>query len=490
MPFNRRTQLFGVNRNGQKGDLAKLFCVATVVSFAVGMGIEELGGLPLVLGLAFLAFVVFAIRDFRNGVTLCILVLPLSPTILLPREMFGVAGLNPLNVILVITSGSLILVAVMHPGRLQFPSWSRYFALYIVMLFIAAVRGIFYVPSIPPYFKALGVISFDSPTGYFLDVFLKPMLAVATAFLAAVAIKNSDRPAVYLIPLFISAVILPIMIVIFVAGSDMALAELASSEARGFLSVTGMHANELGLACNMAFALALFCWFGATEKYAKWALAAAACGLAGGIMLTFSRGAYLGMLAILAYLLLTKRRFRTMALVIALLPVVSAFLPEAVVQRASTGIASKNVEDISAGRVDSIWEPLLPEVSASPVTGHGLGSVLWLDPAQRGAMLPVGHPHSAYLGTLLDTGLIGALIVFLFFRDMWRRFARLSATTDDPMWSNFFHGAIACILLLLVQGVTDDSFTPSRTQPFLWLAYGFANGLATRARAKSASVQR
>jgi O-antigen ligase len=313
------------------------------------------------------------------------------------------------------------------------------------------------------------------------------MLAVATAFLAAVAIRNTNRPAAYLVPLFVSAIILPTMIVVYVATSGMPLAELASSEARGFLSVTGMHANELGLACNMAFALAVFCCFGATARYAKWTLAAASCVLAGGIMLTFSRGAYLGMIAILAYLLITKRRFRTMLLVLAMLPTVSVFLPDAVVQRASTGIASKNVEDISAGRVDSIWEPLLPEVMASPIVGHGLASILWLDPAQRGAMLPVGHPHSAYLGTLLDTGLVGALIVFLFFRNMWRGFSKLSTTADDPIWRNFFRGAIACILLLLVQGITDDSFTPSRTQPFLWLAYGFASGFAARPRVFSRS---
>jgi hypothetical protein len=468
-------------------DLLKNFLYVALISFVVGGGIEQVGALPVAMTLGSLVFVILVLRDFRNGVVLSIVILPLSATTLLPREIFGVAGLNPLNVVLVITASSLILTTLRHPRQLQFPHWSRYFALYMALLSVAALRGIFYAPTIPSYFKALGIVSFDSPLGYFVDVFLKPMLAVATAFLASVAVRNSDRPAIYLVPLFVSAVILPTMIIAYVAASGIPLVELASSDARGFLSVTGMHANELGLTCNMVFALAVFCCVGATTKYVKWALAAVAFVLALGIMLTFSRGAYLGMLAVLSYLMLSKRRFRTLLVVLAFLPLVSVLLPDAVVQRASTGIASKNVEDISAGRVDSIWEPLLPEVMASPVAGHGLGSILWLDPAQRGAMLPVGHPHSAYLGTLLDTGIVGVLIIFLFFRDMWRIFARLAAKAADPMWSNFFRGAVACILLLLVQGVTDDSFTPSRTQPFLWLAYGIATGFAARRQLVSIS---
>ena len=38
----------------------------------------------------------------------------------------------------------------------------------------------------------------------------------------------------------------------------------------------------------------------------------------------------------------------------------------------------------------------------APIIGHGLGSTSWATPNLRGEMLPVGHPHSAYLGVLLD----------------------------------------------------------------------------------------
>jgi O-antigen ligase len=99
-------------------------------------------------------------------------------------------------------------------------------------------------------------------------------------------------------------------------------------------------------------------------------------------------------------------------------------------------------------------------------------------------MLPVGHPHSAYIGAVLDYGLLGALVIFSFLLHMWRVFKTIADRSIEPVWSGFFRGAMACILLLLVQGVTDDSFMPTGTQPFLWLAYAVAIGLISRANSQ------
>ena len=55
---------------------------------------------------------VFTIRDFRVGVLVLILIMPISSSYMFPRAMFGVTGLNPLNVLLVGTFLSYLLVAV------------------------------------------------------------------------------------------------------------------------------------------------------------------------------------------------------------------------------------------------------------------------------------------------------------------------------------------------------------------------------------------
>jgi hypothetical protein len=68
---------------------------------------------------------------------------------------------------------------------------------------------------------------------------------------------------------------------------------------------------------------------------------------------------------------------------------------------------------------------------------------------------------------------------------MWRTFRRVAGNVRDRMWQGFFHGAAACILLLFVQGMTDDSFLPSRTQPYMWISYGIAIGFASRLKTRA-----
>ena len=159
----------------------------------------------------------------------------------------------------------------------------------------------------------------------------------------------------------------------------------------------------------------------------------------------------------------------------------------AIIERATTGTQSGHVADMSAGRFDSIWLPLAPEILSSPIIGHGMSAILWSDAARKGSILQVGHPHSAYLGAMLDFGILGSLVILLFFAHMWRLFSNLAQNPPDPIWRGFFRGAIACILLLMVQGMTDDRFTPTVPQTFLWLSYGIAMGLSAQPRKSSSN---
>src|SRR5437016_7867329 len=52
---------------------------------------------------------VFILRDFRIGVVLLIVLMPISGTHLFPHAMLGITGLNPLNPLVVGTLGSCLL---------------------------------------------------------------------------------------------------------------------------------------------------------------------------------------------------------------------------------------------------------------------------------------------------------------------------------------------------------------------------------------------
>ncbi|MES2743520.1 MAG: O-antigen ligase family protein [Pseudomonadota bacterium] len=445
------------------------------------------GALPAVAVTAMCVLLPLAAADYRVAVQLAVFLLALSPTYLMPKEMFGVAGLNPLNGAIVLAAASLGASALLT-RRLILPRWPRPFWLYVAVLGGAAIYGAGQVSRIPPYFKVLEIINFDSARGYVLDIFIKPMLIPATAYMLSIVIANAVEPVRYLLPFFLSALVLPTMAIGYVLSSGEALSTLASSDARGFLSVIGMHANELGLMFNMVFSLAAFCFLSSRQRWQRLVFGAMATVCAAAVALTFSRGAYAGLLAVVVCVLVSQRRVLAILALMVAMAGAASWLPSAVTERAATGLASGDVENISAGRVDGIWRPLLPDVAASPLFGHGLSAILWSDAAHRHTILPVGHTHSAYLGTLLDIGVLGALAVALFFTHMGKLFLYLARQAPHALWRGFFRGAMACIILLLVQGLTDDSFTPSRSQPFLWLSYGLGLGLLARAGMRKAGA--
>lgn len=464
------------------GFAPSLLPIAAGMAMALVTGVVAgaFGGLAALAALFMLAFMAAAIADYRAGILLAVVLLPLSATNLIPRELFGITGFNPFNATLLMAATSVLCMYLFHRGANVVPPWPPWFWVYAAACALAALHGASQVHLIPSFYNTLKVINFTTPGGYLRDQFFKPALIPATAFLLSIAIRNARHPAAFLAPLFFSSLLLPIAVIGYLAATGTPLAALASSESRGTLSVIGMHANELGLLFNMGLALALFSLPGLRPGPARWMLGLVVATLTAAVALTFSRGAYLGFLVLAGYFLYSRKKFSILIVGVLLIPAAILLMPQAIIERAMTGAQNRDIAALSAGRVDGIWRPLLPEVAASPLVGHGLGAILWSEPARRGGMLKVGHPHSAYLGVLLDMGMLGALAVALFLWHMRRLFAKLTRTCAEPLWRGFFQGATACILLLLAQGITDDRFWPSFPQTFLWLAYGIALGLAAR----------
>lgn len=449
------------------------FAVLGAVSILFGMFIPIIGLIAPIL-LLMSVFALAILIDFRIGVVLVILLTPISATTVFPHEMLGIKGLNPLNVVLLATFGSYLLKRMQHPAEYKLLPM-RLVLLYLAPITLAAFLGSRHVGEIPLFLKVAGFIKFNSSIEYIRDLYVKPVLLIASALMVAAAIRESRRPEMFLIPAFIAVWLIALLVLVLIGLSGVPLSALASAGSRHFLSITGLHANELGMVFNMAYALALFMLPSTTGKVRTLVIASIIV-LGASSLLTFSRAAFVAFAFVNIAFLLSQRRMRTLFAGVAIALVVAAALPQAIVERASTGIAAGDQHKISAGRVDDIWLPLLPSALKSPVIGNGLSSVMWSEPLRRGTMAAVGHTHSAYLSTLLDFGLLGCGLIFSFFWLLWKEFRRLSREDSSKIFRGYFGGASICVVILLLQGVSDDKFVPTNSQVLLWLSMGILIG--------------
>ncbi len=450
------------------------------------------GEFALILGVV-TAVATAILLNQRIGVWWLCLLFPLSQLSLIPRQLLGVTGFSPINVLLLATLAAMTAAFVAQRLRGQAallpPVPLQLSLLYVLPITLAALHGLLSVDLIPDYFRtSVGAISFDSPLSYLRDVLIRPMFLVIFAVLVAVAFRDAPNPKRYLAVSLGAALLIAALVFYVAVASGVSLSLLASPQARGLLSGLGMHANEISLLLNCALALVLFV-IPAARGLRRLVLLMSAAVMVAAVLATFSRGGYLGLALVYLAFLLHVRDARWLFFSLISASFVLLVAPSAVFERALHGIVENDHSAISAGRFDQIWPLIWPVVLDHLAIGNGLMSILWSEPARSG-WLHVAQPHNAYLGLLLDMGLIGFVWIMSFYYWVVRNAlaaSREAAAAGDQFFRQFFLGAMVTTLLLFVQGISDDRFTPTVPQSFMWLTIGAAIGYRARLRLVAAA---
>jgi O-antigen ligase len=438
------------------------------------------GGVTAFFLCASLLACAFVLADFRVGVVALILLMPISgSSTLFPHEMFGIVGFNPLNLLLAGTFCSWLLHAFADAGLRRFLPRPLLW-LYVVPILIAGAIGSRHIHEIAPTLLVVYQgLDFADAASYLRELVLKPLLMVLFALLVAAAVAKSQRPARLLLPAVVSMCAMAAFVPVYVAQSGIGLRTLAASDEREFLSALGLHANDLGRLYAIAYALLLFTWAEARDVALRWVLLAAAGLTAVALVLTFSRGAFVALAVVNVLYVLWRRSPRTVIAAAVVGVAVLALAPAVVYERLATGEGA-GLDAVSAGRLNGLWLPLLPEVLRHPLFGNGIRSILWSEAMRQGAghqVLAVSHPHNAYLEALLDMGVVGTALLCAYFVHVWRRLWALAKDPGlEPALRGFFQGAAAALLGMLVSDFTDSSLAPRPEQAFLWLAIGMMYG--------------
>jgi O-antigen ligase len=450
--------------------------IACAAAAGYALAVHELEA--LYVGLAAVACVAI-LFDFRLGAILLALLLPVSTTAIFPHALMGVSGLNPINLLVL---GTLAGYLVHGRSQRAGPLLPRPLLwLYIVPVVCAGLLGSLYVQEIHPVFFERMLINYTGAAGYLRDVVAKPMLTVLAAALVAAAVARGGKPEPFIAAIAFGACALACIMLGFIIVSDVRLGWLASPRARSFFLEIGGHANTLGRVFVTAYAMLLFAWWEAKQGPGRVALFFALGLLSFGILFTFSRNAFLGFFLVNGLFLLWRFNAKKLALALLGLAVATAMAPEYVYRRITYGFDDGSADAVSAGRVEGIWAPLLPETLKSPLWGNGLESTMWSEPLLHGNMQLVTHPHNAYLEALLDMGLIGLVLLVLFYWQVWKGFRALGSNAYlSPIGRGFFQGACAALIAFAVAGMSGGSLRAEPENMLLWIAIGVMFGLLAR----------
>lgn len=386
-----------------------------------------------------------------------LLVTPIVNVSFMPREVLGIPGLNIGNIVWLAAFGAAIFKMQTRKGTFMF---STYFSLplfmFMLLYLIAVIRTLYDQGSIQSPIYHVTTLSL------ILENIIKPfqlILAgwVVMAFCVIEGRTISMQRVMYFVPLLIA----PLQIYFFFLGGG---SGTDYQEGRGIISTSiGYHANELGAVGSYLLAFVLL-----LKEYKKtWGIiryiSIGASLLI--IALSFSRMAYLTTVVLVAIVFFKIRHKERVALVALASVVILAFSAQ-LASRIYFGIDKSqkktDINQVSAGRIDGIWLPLMPHLFDNAVFGSGVYSILKSPEARRG--IPT-HPHNAYLQVALDMGFLGVAIL------LWllARFLTLGRNTET--------GFMYIVICWMLMGLTGSSFYPMYANFIVWISYGFALGI-------------
>ncbi len=450
--------------------LSLLYAFVVVV---FGMAVP-IAGIIIPAFILVIIFMAWTLLDYRVGTILVLVLIHISGTVFIPRELGGIQGLNPINLLIL---GTILSYVISHAGTGKFSvPWTPSLIYYYLLPFmLAALLGATNVSQIPSAFETMKLVSFNSGFGYFRDMFIKPNFAILGAFLLALVIQEAKNPSRYVHVISTGCLMLAGAVLGAFVLSGASIGLLSGANARGFLSMLGMHANEISLCLNLGYALLIFSLAG-HKGFSRTLLFLALIPIAIAILMTFSRAGIGAFLVTNAIFLIRRRQIGTMIVFAMAAAIIGLIFFEPIMDRLGTGVATGNRAEISAGRLDKIWLPLLDDFSLTWLFPHGPSAIMWSRPILTGAILFVGHTHSAYIGLLYDYGIIFGALIAGFLIYLFKQFSQYAKSDTDPAMRHLFEGAAVAMIVMALQGISDDRFTPTVAQTPLWCAVGILIG--------------
>jgi len=202
------------------------------------------------------------------------------------------------------------------------------------------------------------------------------------------------------------------------------------------------------------------------------------------LLLTFSRGGYIGFLVGLLVLGLIKERKLLIIFAIVLVSWQS-LVPNAVRDRVLMTYQQDEGLDSSSQERIMIWTDALDVITKNPVLGTGFDTYKFMD-----RVGPYHDTHNYYLKIFVELGFIGLFVFLWQLRTAGRMAWQLFREAEEPILSAIGGAFFAMLVCAVVVNVFGDRWTYLQVSGFFWVLLGIiARGLYLQQQTQPANVE-
>jgi len=455
-------------------DIKSNVCVYYIIFSIICIFIGFLVGYSAYIAIALIGasgILLFISKEPLKIIILLILISPYAGTIYLRENMFDIPGSKPILVLGFLTT----LVSIFNlQSASKMPKYAYYFSVAIITIFtISTLRSLAHLDVINKNLIAMGKNTFTT-ISYIFSVYIRDLIFFIPFIIIIKYAKTEKHLNIISDIIFIT--ILLFSIHLLYEQSQFIKNGMNSIEGREiteyYSDIYGTHRNSLATfyVCGLPFAFRRY-FLGNKKVNIIFILVILA-----GISFLFSRTGYgTAVFALIYYLIISKRK-KFLPIVIILASICLIYLAStAIIQRATTGFKEKDIDKISAGRIEKLWIPLIEENlndTKKFLFGDGRYAILASDSLNEGKIAFEGHPHNMYLETLLNAGVISLIIIITFFYVITRKAYITLKNTDDIKLKENLYACIVSILSFLLSGMTGRSFGPMNENILIWVVLG------------------
>ncbi|MCX7920934.1 MAG: O-antigen ligase family protein [Clostridia bacterium] len=414
-----------------------------------------------------------------DGLLILLVITPFAGIEILNYQIAGIPGMKLYNLL----SAVVIICFVLFRKSQPISGYERVFTYGLIILFIVSIiRSLSYIPEMYSIFFEEEY----SLVRYLQSYLLKPLLVFLPFIMIVKFIRSEGEINKVIYSIFTSILLLSVFILgmyIFITPNKSDF----ESVRRGFGAVLHLHGNDIADFYIAVYPLLLA--FIVRKRNALIVTTTLVSLLAVGIL--YSRTAYLVIImsTLLFFLISSRKRYIPYIAITA--AIVFLVMPPTIVERAVGGIGDKDLNDISAGRTEQIWMPLINEYIEEPVKlliGAGRYAIMNTDVFRDNVILRMIHAHNMYLDAVLDVGVLGLAFFLYFFGKFLILLSKTHKSINNALYADMLYGIEVSLLAFLVSGFTGRGFFPTLYNAFVWIILGL--GLSIIHWAKDSQISR